>query len=130
VAVLIDTSILVDAERRVGGLAEFLSQEDRAISVITMSELLHGARRAISDDMRLRREAFVDRLLASIEAVPLTDAIARVHARIWADLEQAGTPISIHDLWIAATALSHGMAVATANVRDFGRVPGLAIVPV
>jgi tRNA(fMet)-specific endonuclease VapC len=130
VAVLIDTSILVDLERRGGALDDSLGPEERAISVITMSELLHGAHRAIDDDTRLCRGAFVERLVASIEAVPITDAIARVHARIWADLERDGTPVPTHDLWIAATALSHGMAVATANVRDFGRVPGLSVLPV
>jgi tRNA(fMet)-specific endonuclease VapC len=129
-AVLIDTSILVDVERGGGALDDSIDQEERAISAITMSELLHGAHRAVSDETRLRREAFVERLVASIEAVPITDAIARVHARIWADLERAGTPVPTHDLWIAATALSHGMAVATANVRDFERVPGLTVIPV
>jgi predicted nucleic acid-binding protein len=128
-AVLIDTSVLVDLERQAATLDGRVGEEERSISAITLSELLHGAYRARSDDMRLRREAFVDRLLASIEAVPITDAIARVHARIWAGLEQAGTPIPVHDLWIAATALSHGMAVVTANVRDFERVPGLEVIP-
>jgi predicted nucleic acid-binding protein len=32
--------------------------------------------------------------------------------------------------WIAATALSQGMAVVTANGRDFERVPGLNVVPI
>jgi predicted nucleic acid-binding protein len=31
---------------------------------------------------------------------------------------------------VAATALGHGMDVATANPRDFERVPGLDVVPV
>ena len=35
--------------------------------------------------------------------------------------------IGAHDLWIAATALAHGMGVATANPRDFRRVPGLRV---
>lgn len=98
--------------------------------MITTSEFLHGVHRVADDAERMRREVFVERLLASIEAVPITEAVARAHARISAALERVGTPVSTHDLWIAATALSHGMAVATANVRDFERVPGLTVIPV
>ena len=57
-------------------------------------------------------------------------AVARAHAEIWAALESDGNLISAHDLWIAATALGQGMAVATTNTRDFERVPGLDVVPV
>jgi tRNA(fMet)-specific endonuclease VapC len=129
-AVLVDTSVLIDAERRSGSLDGAVGEQERAISVITMSEILHGVHRATDDRLRLRREAFVERLLASIEALPVTPSIARVQARVWASLCHAGTQISAHDMWIAATALSHGMGVATANVRDFKRVPGLVVVPV
>jgi predicted nucleic acid-binding protein len=41
-AVLIDTSVLVDAERRGRSLDQAIGDQDRAISVITASELLHG----------------------------------------------------------------------------------------
>jgi tRNA(fMet)-specific endonuclease VapC len=56
--------------------------------------------------------------------------VARTHAEIWAALESDGNLIGAHDLWIAATALSQGMTVATANTRDLKRVPGLDVVPV
>ena len=127
---LIDTSVLIDVERRAGALDDAVGPRERVISVITTSEFLHGVHRVADDAERMRREAFVERLLASIEAVPITETVARAHARISAALERAGTPVSTHDLWIAATALSHGMAVATANVRDFERVPGLTVIPV
>jgi tRNA(fMet)-specific endonuclease VapC len=126
---LIDTSVLIDVERRAGVLDDAVGPRERAISVITMSEFLHGVHRVADDAKRMRREAFVERLLASIEAVPITETVARAHAGISAALQRAGTPIPVHDQWIAATALSHGMAVATANVRDFERVPGLTVVP-
>jgi tRNA(fMet)-specific endonuclease VapC len=129
-AVLIDTTVLVDAERRGQSLDRAIGDEDRAISVITASELLHGVRRAQTGSVRARRSAFVEHVISSIEPLPITTAIARAHAEIWAELERDGNLIGAHDLWIAATALSHGMDVATANSRDFGRVPGLDVVPV
>ncbi len=129
-AVLIDTTVLVNAERRGESLDRAVGDQDRAISVITVSELLHGVHRAQSGAVRARRAAFVEHIIAGTEPLPITTAIARAHAEIWAELETDGNPIGAHDLWIAATALGHGMDVATANVRDFGRVPGLNVVPV
>jgi tRNA(fMet)-specific endonuclease VapC len=129
-AVLIDTSVLIDAERRGQSLEEAIGDAGRAISVITASELLHGVHRARTAAVRTRRSAFVEHLLAALQPLPVTMGIARVHAEIWANLDRKGTLIGAHDLWIAATALSHGMDVATANSKDFERVPGLDVVPV
>ncbi|HXS33190.1 MAG TPA: PIN domain-containing protein [Solirubrobacterales bacterium] len=129
-AVLIDTSVLVNAERRGLSLERAIGEEDRAISAITVSELLHGVHRATDLGIRARREAFVEHLLASIEALAVTTTVARVHAHVWAGLEEKGTLIGAHDLWIGATALAHGMSVATANPGEFERVPGLVVAPV
>lgn len=129
-AVLIDTTVLVNAERRRQSLDQAVGDEDRAISVITASELLHGVHRAQTGAVRARRSAFVEHVISAIEPLPITTAIARAHAEIWAELENDGNLIGAHDLWIAATALSHGMDVVTANARDFERVPGLNVVPV
>jgi tRNA(fMet)-specific endonuclease VapC len=129
-AVLIDTSVLVDAERREQSLDQKIGDQARAISVITASELLHGVHRARTGAVRARRAAFVEHLISAIEPLPVTTTIARAHAEVWAELESRGNLIGAHDLWIAATALSHGMDVATANHRDFERVPGLNVVPV
>jgi tRNA(fMet)-specific endonuclease VapC len=129
-AVLIDTSVLVDAERRGGSLDHAIGDEDRAISVITASELLHEVHRAHAGAVKARRAAFVEHLISAIEPLPVTTATARAHAEVWAALESGGKLIGAHDLWIAATALSHGLDVATVNARDFERVPGLNVVPV
>jgi tRNA(fMet)-specific endonuclease VapC len=123
--VLIDTSVLVDAERRGDALEERVGEQDRAISVITVSELLHGVHRADSEARRLARQAFVEQLLARIEPIQVSAQVARVHAEIWARLEADGQMIGAHDLWIGATAVAHGMALVTTNRRDFERVPGL-----
>lgn len=129
-AVLIDTSVLVDAERRAQSLKQAIGEQERAISVITASELLHGVHRAPSGPTRTRRAVFVEQLLSSIEPLPITLPVARAHAEIWAELKSDGNLIGAHDLWIAATAVSQGMDIATVNVRDFERVPGLNVVPV
>lgn len=92
-----------------------------------MSELLHGVHRAIGA-RRARRRALVEHLLGGFDPIPITEPVARVHAEIWADLAGRGGAIGAHDLWIAATALTHGLGVATLNEADFGRVPGLRVI--
>jgi predicted nucleic acid-binding protein len=51
-----------------------------------------------------------------------------VHADIWADLSARGEAIGAHDLWIGATALAHGLGVATRNATHFQRIDGLRVV--
>jgi tRNA(fMet)-specific endonuclease VapC len=126
-AVLIDTDVLIDLERDAAGLEVSLGEEDRAISVVTVSELLHGVHRA-TGARRARRSAFVEHLLAGLEAIPITERVARMHAEIWAEMSARGSVIGAHDLWIAATALAHGLAVATGNAGDYDRVPGLRVI--
>ena len=128
-ALLIETDLLVDRERGRNETEALLGDEERAISVITVSELLHGVHRA-SGDRRARRSAFVEHLLAGMRAIPITEPVARVHAELWAELADRGHLIGAHDLWIGATAVAHGLGVATRNVADFERVPGLRVVAV
>ena len=75
-----------------------------------------------------RRSAFVEHVISAMEPLPITTAVARAHAAGWAQLEKEGNMIGAHDLWIAATPLSHGLEVATANAKDFERVPSLTVV--
>jgi tRNA(fMet)-specific endonuclease VapC len=116
----------VDHEHGVESIDRLVGDEERAISVITVSELLHGVHRAIGA-RRARRRAFVEHLLGGFDPVPITERVARVHAEIWADLVTRGDTIGAHDLWIAGTALAHGLGVATRNADDFRRVPGLRV---
>jgi len=76
----------------------------------------------------MKRSAFVEHLLAGLSAIPVTEQVARVHAGLWAELSNQGRMIGAHDLWIAATAVAHGLGLATRNVEEYGRVPGLRLI--
>src|SRR5258706_375778 len=65
---------------------------------------------------------------AGLKNLPFDLAQARVHARIWADLQTRGQMIGPHDLQIGAAALALGHEVATLNVQEFQRVTGLKVV--
>ena len=128
---ILDTSILIAEERGKFDLPGFLLQfpaPQPLITVITASELLHGVERARDAARRARRQNHVEQILASIFVQDFDLAQARVHARIWADLEVRGLMIGAHDLQIAAAGLAFGHEVATLNGGEFQRVPGLRVV--
>ena len=140
---LLDTTIFIELERAVrrlpadramtevaGRLTRQLgASEETGIAAITASELLHGVHRA-TPEHRPRREAFVEAVLAAFPPIPFDLLTARVHARLWADLAATGTNVGAHDRIVAATAITTGWKVATANIRHFDRIPGLEVLPV
>ncbi|QIM17256.1 type II toxin-antitoxin system VapC family toxin [Leucobacter insecticola] len=91
---------------------------DSCLSVLTLGELERGVyllgRRypdraaRISDRLTQLREHYTDRILA-------VDAAA---ASRWATLPATRT-LPVVDGLLAATALAHGLTIATRNVRDF-----------
>ena len=128
--VLIDASILIEHERGRLDLAPHVAgRGDRGflLSVVSVSELLHGVHRARGADQRNRRSAWVEGMLERFPLLPVDLATARAHARLWAELAETGRLIGPHDLWLAAACLAHGLALATANLREFHRVPGLEV---
>jgi tRNA(fMet)-specific endonuclease VapC len=72
----------------------------------------------------------VEAVLASFPALAFDLLVARAHARLWAALASAGAAVGAHDRLVAATALSAGWRVGTANTRHFKRIPGLDVTPV
>jgi len=127
--VLLDSSIVIAAERRQLELGAVTAGrlDLTYLSVITATELLHGVHRADTARRQIARSAFVNAVLAALPVLELDLATARVHARIWADLAATGRLIGAHDLWIAATALTHSLTLMTSNTRELSRVPGLAL---
>jgi tRNA(fMet)-specific endonuclease VapC len=128
---LIDTSVIVAIER--GRLdPAVLREEDEdepiAIAAITASELLHGVHRLKGAVARTRAERFVERLLDAIPAVPFDIDVARVHARLDAELSASGASVGDADLMIAATAVWLDYRLATRDLRSFPKIEGLDIV--
>ena len=140
---LLDTTVFIELERAVRRLPadramtevaarltrQLGASEETGIASITGSELLHGVHRA-TPEHRPRREAFVEAVLAAFPPIPFDLLTARAHARLWASLAASGTDVGAHDRIVAATAITAGWTVATANIRHFDRIPGLDVRPV
>jgi len=131
VGTLIDSSVLIAAQRGKidpNRLRDEDDDEPVAMAAISTSELLHGVHRLASAVARMRAERFVERVLASIPVVEFDLDIARVHARIDAELSAAGTQVGEADLTIAATAVWLDYRVATRDMRSFPKITGLSVV--
>ena len=132
--VVLDSSVLIAAERRGRTVREILEQVHASqgdievgISVVTIAELVHGAYRAKDVARQERRLHFIDRLVSDVPVHPVTLDIARLAGRIEGQQEEKGVHLPFGDLLIGATALHLGYAVATENLRDFQRIPDLRV---
>jgi tRNA(fMet)-specific endonuclease VapC len=128
--VILDTSVLIAAERQgfeIDSFTENREEEVFGLSVISVSELLHGVRRANSRARRLKRSAYVEKIIELFPIFVFDLSMARLYAELWSDLSSRGIRIGAHDLMIGSTALSRGFSVATYNIRHFERIEGLKL---
>ena len=127
---ILDSSVLISAERglfQFEAFAESVGDEEFFIAAITASELLHGVARAPTSATRKARQQLVESWLGLFVVLDFDLGVAREHASLWAKLAASGQAIGSHDLLIAATARFHDFSLATLNVKEFARVPGLAL---
>jgi tRNA(fMet)-specific endonuclease VapC len=131
VGTLIDSSVLIAAQRGSIDLQRLRGEDDDesvAIAAVSASELLHGVHRLANAVARMRAERFVERVLESLPVVAFDLDVARVHARLDAELSARGTRVGDADLMIAATAVWLDYRVATRDLRSFAKIAGLAVI--
>jgi tRNA(fMet)-specific endonuclease VapC len=126
---ILDSSLLIAGEKEKFDLIGFLSTRDEPVvlAAITASELLHGCHRASSVQQKENRIRYVEWALSVFEIVPFGLEEARHHAWIWSQLASQGRLIGAYDLLIAGTAICLSYSLATLNVNEFSRVPGLVV---
>jgi predicted nucleic acid-binding protein len=132
---ILDSSVVIASERRgenVEGMIERVvsvaGDQEAALSAIGLTELIHGLYRAKTPAVRLRRQSFLDELLADLTVYPYTKDTALQAGKIDGEQQSKGVVIPFADLLIGATALSLGFSVLTANLRHFQAIPGLIVV--
>lgn len=130
--IIFDTSIIIPIEKLSSEqtIDELISERQSdlfGISVITVSELLHGIHRANTEIRKIKRQAFVDKILDFFPIYNFDSNMAKIYASIWANIIRKGDYLGAHDLIIASTAISLGFSVATLNIKDFKKVEGLTI---
>ena len=129
-AYLFDTDALSEPLKKqpLPAFVEWLAtipRERQYTSAVVIGELFAGAYREKVGGHHLTD--IEERVLPSLSVIPYDAVVARVYGRLRAKLQDAGTPLAVPDLQIAATALHYDLELVTGNVRHFERVPGLRI---
>ncbi len=120
---LVDPNVLSEATRPDPDpqVLRWLARHERQIAVdpIILGEILFGILLLPKGKRRARLEQWFRDGVERIDCLAWDAATGLRWARLLADLRTSGRSMPIKDSLIAATALTHGLAVVTRNRRDF-----------
>ncbi len=119
---MVDTSVLIDPP------PEKALPEEASVAAITLAELVAGVHATRDPNERAARQDRLQRVQATLEALPFDAAAARAYGRVFAAITAGGRKARgkrAIDLLIAATALSAGLPLYTRNVDDFSGLEGV-----
>lgn len=122
--ILVDTSILIDYYRKTNKAGSALvalidKGYEFAISTITKYEIYSGA--------TIAQITFWDSILSSVSIISLDESCVDTAVQINKILQQKSKQIDMADLFIAATAMSNNLPIATLNKKHFDRIEGLQL---
>jgi len=125
VTYLVDANVLSEPTRPGPNaqVVEWLRKHERDLVVdpIIVGEIRFGIHLLAADRRRRRLEQWFEDGIARLRCLPWELATGLRWARLLADLRASGRSMPIKDSLIAATALVHGLTLATRNARDFER---------
>ena len=101
--------------------------DEIAVSVVTVLELVHGIVRADTVSRRDKRQRFLDELMSVVPVHAVTVQVGMRAGQIDGYSQAKGVRIPLSDLLIGVTALELGYAVVTHNVRHFRMIPNLVV---
>jgi predicted nucleic acid-binding protein len=115
---LLDTSVVIDWDDPAVAAA---LPDEAAIAAITLAELTAGPHLASRSDERARRQARLQQVEATFDAIAFDAAAARSYGQVVAAVVEMGRSHRrrIADLLIAATAHANGLPLYTRNPDDF-----------
>ncbi len=131
---LLDTTFLIDLVKGLPSAITKAQYIDRTrqiafISVVTVIEYLRGVHYLFTDnpDTLSKRLAKAESDLGRFEIIPIDVHIARIAAKISAQMKRDGQPIGLADVLIAATAMREDLTILTRNVSHFSRIQNVRI---
>ena len=128
---LLDTNALSRLARSVDkNIADkvALHVEDCILSSVAWYELEYGAARSSAPAKSSERLTLLRAILPFVRAFSEEDAAEAASVRAYLEtLRPNALPIGPHDVLLAGHALALGAVLVTHNVREFSRVPRLAI---
>jgi tRNA(fMet)-specific endonuclease VapC len=120
--VLLDTSAYSSLFRGDERMKRTLQEvEETALTPVILGELLAGF---TGGRFEARNRELLKEFLETprVRVYPIDGETSERYAAVWLHLREQGTPIPTNDLWIAASAMQHGLSVLTAD-RHFQKIP-------
>jgi predicted nucleic acid-binding protein len=108
---LIDTSVFIGLETNQDVKFDLLPDK-QLVSAITLGELLAGVHAATDADTRASRLRTIE-TVTSTTVLDVDREVAAIWARLRQRLRESGLRLNVNDVWIASTALAHGLSVYT-----------------
>ena len=120
---LVDANVLSEATKPSPEpkVVEWLraNEAELAVDPIILGEIRFGIDRMPPGQRRQRFELWFAEGIENLVCLPIDAATGIRWAQLLAKLRAAGRAMPIKDSLVAATALAHGLTVATRNIRDF-----------
>ena len=120
---LVDANVLSEATKAVPSEAavDWLRRHEHVVAVnaVVLGELEFGILLLPSGRRRKRLESWFSNVVEILPVLEMERETARVWAALLAGLRKKGQAMPLKDSLIAASALQHGLAVATRNSGDF-----------
>jgi predicted nucleic acid-binding protein len=127
---LVDANVLSEPTKRrpnsrvVAWLAA--NEADIVVDAVILGEMALGLRLLPAGRKRAQFDRWFEAVVERIECLAWDAAVSRRWAELVSKLRAKGLTLPVLDSMIAATALTHGLTLATHNVRDF-RETGAAV---
>ena len=124
--IIVDTNFYAAFKKNDAAAVSLLRRaEFVGINTVILGELLAGFRCGSKEALnRQELEQFLDS--PRVEVIPIDDETAEFYAEVFRELKQKGRPIPSNDLWLAGSALQHGLALATYD-DHFSSISGLLL---
>ena len=120
--ILLDTSAFSHLMRGNKDIAKLLDEADEVfLSAIVIGELLAGFK---SGSKEQHNKSVLHDFLSveNVGVIYIDDETAERYALIHIFLKKSGTPIPTNDIWIAASAMQHGLVLITSD-QHFSVLP-------
>lgn len=120
---LVNANVLSEATKAlpVTAVVDWLRRHEHevAVNAVVLGELEFGILLLPAGRRRKKLEAWFAALAEMLPVLDMDRETARVWAALLANLRRKGRAMPVKDSLIAASALQHGLAVATRNRGDF-----------
>lgn len=120
--VLLDTSAYSNLMRGNKQITETLDEADEVfLSSIVIGELLAGFKIGAKEhDNKSVLKDFLS--VTNVALLSIDDSTAERYSVILCYLKKCGAPIPTNDIWIAASAMQHGLVLITSDLH-FSKIP-------